>query len=604
MKDLRYLPYSKKYFQLILLLALVFLNLAPLGTFPVYAAPGNDAWQNATIINSIPFSDSVNTTTANQELDEPELDIPNTCEGVRLRAGLTTVWYRYTPPVNALVSLDTLGSNQPVINPSTGTPYEYDTYIAVWTGTIDNNPATQTNLIACNDDNDAGYRSQLGFDAVAGTTYYIQVAQYNGELDHTYVAPPYQGGNLHFHVGYGAQVDVTIGPTLMGSYSINSASEKRDNYNVSNGRVKVESTNSVDMVAAIRLQSFTNNTLYSFTETMGMPQGLLSHKYYFPSYNNTWAPLNSQLRFANLNAASTTVRVTIGASHWDYVVAGLTERRETIPVSGGPVIVESLDTSKKIVAAIRLQSFANNTLYSFAETMGMPFEQLSYKYYFPSYNNTWAPLDSQVRFANLDAAATTVRVTIGASQWDYVVAGMTERRETIPVSGGPVIIESLDTNKKIVAAIRLQSFANNTLYSFAETMGVPAGLLSHKYYFPSYNNIWAPLNSQLRFANLNAAATTVRVTIGNVVVWEQSVPGMTERRETFTVSGGPVIVESLDTNKKIVATIRLQSFANDILYSFAETTSIPTEQLSDFYYFPSYNNLWAPLNSQMRIGVP
>jgi hypothetical protein len=31
---------------------------------------------------------------------------------------------------------------------------------------------------------------------------------------------------------------------------------------------------------------------------------------------------------------------------------------------------------------------------------------------------------------------------------------------------------------------------------------------------------------------------------------------------------------------------------------------IPDEQLSDTYYFPTYNNTWAPLNSQLRFGVP
>ena len=41
----------------------------------------------------------------------------------------------------------------------------------------------------------------------------------------------------------------------------------------------------------------TGSELYSFAETMGMPGGLLSYKYYFPTYNNTSAPLNSQLRF-------------------------------------------------------------------------------------------------------------------------------------------------------------------------------------------------------------------------------------------------------------------------------------------------------------------
>ncbi|HSQ40210.1 MAG TPA: hypothetical protein VLM78_08605, partial [Anaerolineales bacterium] len=70
-------------------------------------------------------------------------------------------------------------------------------------------------------------------------------------------------------------------------------------------------------------------------------------------------------------------------------------------------------------------------------------------------------------------------------------------------------------------------------------------------------------------------------------------------------------IESLDPvtelpapDKKIVAAIRLQSYGNNILYSFSETTGIPVEQLSDIYYFPTYNNTWAPLNSQLRFGVP
>jgi chemotaxis receptor (MCP) glutamine deamidase CheD len=290
---------------------------------------------------------------------------------------------------------------------------------------------------------------------------------------------------------------------------------------------------------------------------------------------------------------------------WEDDVPGQEERRLYFNVSGGPVVVESLDTNKKIIAAIRLQSYANDTLYSFSETMGIPAEQLSYRYYFPTYNNTWAPLNSQLRFANLESTTTRIRVTIGGvNVWEDDVPGQEERRLYFNVSGGPVVVESLDTNKKIVAAIRLQSYANGTLYSFLETMGVPEGLLSHKYYFPTYNNTWAPLNSQVRFANLETTPTTIRVTIGGTVVWEQSVPGQEERRLYFNVSGGPVIIESLDTNKKIIAAIRLQSYANNTLYSFAETMGIPAEQLSSVYYFPTYNNTWAPLNSQLRFGVP
>jgi hypothetical protein len=295
---------------------------------------------------------------------------------------------------------------------------------------------------------------------------------------------------------------------------------------------------------------------------------------------------------------------------WEQLVPGLEERRLTFPISGGPVIIESLDPTKKIVAAIRLQSYADNTLYSFSETMGIPDQFLSHQYYFPTYNNTWTPLNSQLRFGNLNNTPITVKVTIGASSWFYDVPANAERREYLNVSGGPVIIESVDTNgnptpdKKIIAAIRLQSYANNTLYSFVETMGVPSGLLSHKYYFPTYNNTWAPLNSQIRFGNLDANPTTIRVTIGGNVVWQDVVPGLEERRLTFPVSGGPVIIESLDPAKKIVAAIRLQSYANNTLYSFSETMGISVWEMSNTFYFPTYNNTWAPLNSQLRFGVP
>ena len=200
----------------------------------------------------------------------------------------------------------------------------------------------------------------------------------------------------------------------------------------------------------------------------------------------------------------------------------------------------------------------------------------------------------------------------------YTLQPKEERREYYEVSGGPVVVESLPDNpglgttqQDIIAAIRLQSKPGSILYSFVETMGVPSGLLSTKYYFPTYNNTWAPLNSQLRFSNLGEQPTQVRVTIGGVEMDTYTLQPKEERREYYDVSGGPVVVESLPDNpglgttqQDIVAAIRLQSKPGSILYSFSETMGIPAEQLSDTYYFPTYNNTWAPLNSQLRFGVP
>jgi predicted small integral membrane protein len=556
-------------------------------------SPAHDDFANARLIDRITYEDlDVDVTGATTQIGVDPDNIGPCDTNQYYNIGNKTVWYVYTnntnPPTSQSLAIDTKGS----------APVEYDTLLSVWKET-----SGGLSLVTCNDDNGQGY-SEVTFIAEPGSTYYIQVAEFNGIEGGTLGGNV--GGTLQFHA-YIRNIEVRLGSLLLGTYFVPSGDEKRVYYNESGGPLKVKSLDSLtNIVSAIRLQSYANNTLYSFVETMGVPQGLLSYKYVFPTYNNTWAPLNSQLRFANLETTPTTIRVTIGGTVvWEQSVPGQEERRLYFNVSGGPVVVESLDTNKKIIAAIRLQSYGNNTLYSFSETMGIPAEQLSYRYYFPTYNNTWAPLNSQLRFGNLETTPTTIRVTIGGTVvWEQSVPGLEERRLYFNVSGGPVVVESLDTNKKIVAAIRLQSYANGTLYSFVETMGVPQGLLSHKYYFPTYNNTWAPLNSQVRFANLETTPTTIRVTIGGTVVWEQSVPGQEERRLYFNVSGGPVIIESLDTNKKIIAAIRLQSYANNTLYSFAETMGIPAEQLSSVYYFPTYNNTWAPLNSQLRFGVP
>ena len=329
-------------------------------------------------------------------------------------------------------------------------------------------------------------------------------------------------------------------------------------------------------------------------------------------------PTNSVKITTDMSSTSAEVQVSIGGNVMgNYTVARYEEKRLYYDVSGGPVIIESLN-NREIVAAIRLQAMQNEAttdqiLNSFIETMGVPEGLLSDKYYFPTYNNTWGPLNSQIRFGNLSAETTRIRVTIGKDVvWENDVPGQEERRLYFDVSGGPVIIESLDETK-IVAAIRLQSMQNEglpnqVLHSFAETMGIPAEQLSDRYYFPTYNNTWGPLNSQVRFGNLSTETTRIRVTIGKNIVWEDNVPGQEERRLYFNANGGPVIIESLDETK-IVAAIRLQSIQNEglpdqVLNSFSETMGIPAGQLSDRYYFPTYNNTWGPLNSQARFAVP
>jgi hypothetical protein len=400
-----------------------------------------------------------------------------------------------------------------------------------------------------------------------------------------------------------ANINVDIGGNLMGSYAIPPGQEKREFYPASGGPVKVTSTNTMDIIAAIRLQSMNSGILLDYNETMGIPEGSLSTKYIFPVYENKWAPLNSQLRFAHLGAGTKTIKVTIGTETWTYDVAEGQDKRIFLDRSGGPVIVESLDGVTKIVAAIRLQSMSNNVLNAYSETFGIPIEDLSTRYYFPVYENLWAPLNSQLRFAHLGVGTKTIKVTIGSESWTYDVAEGEDKRIFLDRSGGPVIIESLDGVTKVIAAIRLQSMKSGTLLDYNETMGIPAGSLSTKYIFPVYENLWAPLNSQLRFAHLGAGTKTIKVTIGTET-WTYDVAEGEDKRIFLARSGGPVIVESLDGVTQIVAAIRLQCMKDGLLNCYSETMGIPFEFLSDTYYFPVYENLWTPLNSQVRFGAP
>jgi chemotaxis receptor (MCP) glutamine deamidase CheD len=587
-----------------LLLVILLFTLGTENIQTVYAADAatNDNIGDAIVITGLTYTKTFDTTQAAN--DDPYIaPTRGPCTGTKppnsnLNEGYKSLWYTYTPLANESIQADTFGSY-----PLDAPDQDFDTYIVIWKKVGGTAGAPTLELVGCNDDT-YGVVSRLTFVGIQGTTYYFEIAQYNGVVGSSLPYDP-TNANLVFNVNI-TNTDVFIGSTLMNRYYVSPGNAQLDSYNVSGGPMKVQSVNPAKNVASIRLQSYVSNTLYSYIETMGVPEGLLSHKYYFPTYNNTWAPLNSQIRFGNLNAAATTIRVTIGGVNvWQESVPGLEERRLYFNVSGGPVVIESLDPTKKIVAAIRLQSMTPSALYSFAETIGIPDEQLSHKYYFPTYNNTWGPLNSQIRFGNLNDTATTIRVTIGGViEWEESVPGLQERRLYFDVSGGPVVIESLDPAKKIVAAIRLQSMTPSALYSFVETMGVPEGLLSHKYYFPIYNNLWAPLNSQIRFGNLNGTATTIRVTIGGVNVWEESVPGLQERRLYFDVSDGPVVIESLDPLKKIVAAIRLQSMTPSALYSFSELMGVPDEKLSNINYFPTYNNTWGPLTSEIRFGSP
>ena len=127
----------------------------------IQAVPANDEAASATAISAIPFADTINTTEATTNPDDPFC-----------LSNEQTVWYTFTPSVNMQLNANTFGS-------------DYDTGLSLFSGT----PGALTPL-ACNDDAGGTLQSSLIFEAQAGTTYFFLVESYPGA----------GGGNLIFNL--------------------------------------------------------------------------------------------------------------------------------------------------------------------------------------------------------------------------------------------------------------------------------------------------------------------------------------------------------------------------------------------------------------------
>jgi hypothetical protein len=140
---------SSKLFRWIVTLLIGAVLVLPAPAPVLAVAPTNNDIGSATVISSLPFTDSIPTTEATADVNDPD------CVG----ADNNTVWYAFTPDHNSEIVAETFGS-------------DYDTTIGVYTGTPGN-----LKLVACGDQfflNDA----HVIFKAKAGTTYYFMVSDY------------------------------------------------------------------------------------------------------------------------------------------------------------------------------------------------------------------------------------------------------------------------------------------------------------------------------------------------------------------------------------------------------------------------------------------
>lgn len=166
-----------------LLACLLVLAAAPVATAVEPAAPANDDIANPTVIGSLPFTETIDTTNATIGATDPGY-----CAAPEWGQSLATVWYAYTATTSGPVGAMTYGS-------------DYSTTLDV--GVPDGKGGID--VLACNVDNGGTSQSAVRFEAEAGVTYLISVgADPFAEVD---------GGQLVFSLevaGPGLAVDVEI----------------------------------------------------------------------------------------------------------------------------------------------------------------------------------------------------------------------------------------------------------------------------------------------------------------------------------------------------------------------------------------------------------
>jgi len=612
--------------QIISLLAILVLNLAPGGVRTAYAL-GNDNFANAKVFTDVdisyrdPLSGSLDVSSYSTETNEPAPPAipaaPYACSQGNtgnhdVGLGFRTAWYKFTPGIARLVSFDTIGS-------------DYDTYITVWSSTVPNPNFSDLSFVDCNDDTSAGFQSKVSMTIPQaavdnGTTYYIQVANYS--CDYAPPDPPCTSGtpeanpHLVFHANL-SNIEVTVGGPTRGTYYLTAGDSQKAVYNPANaGPLLITSKTADQLIASMRVIQKVNTKNVSYSELMGFPADQATTDYYFPWYT-TNSSTNSQLRIVNVGNQTTTVAVHVGVNKTikgSYSLAPGTSKLVVYSsLNSGPVWVSSRIGSapgSNIIVSMRVLYKYSGVITSYSELMGFPSNQLSTEYLFPWYK-TASGLTSQLRVANVDDQATTVQVYIaGLPQGAPISLGVGAAKQIAVYTGvnkGPVRVVSTNPDASIIASMKQTYKGGSIPQSYSEMMGYPKENLTTEYQFPWYNNTSIVLSS-LRIVNVDDFdATSVNVYIGSNLQTPISLAAGESSLVSYALipDEGPVRVVSTNSAANILVSMQITYKQSGKAVSYSEFTGIPYfgSTTNTAYLFPWYANT-TTLKSELRFGYP
>jgi len=123
--------------------------------------PGNDPFEDATPLSSASFTAS--TVRATVQSGEPTMCV---ADGTYVDGISATIWYRLIPDYDTIVTIDTSGS-------------DFDTTLGLYeSGSYGDVSVESLTPLACNDDHDSTYQSQIVAEVTEGQTYWLQVGGY------------------------------------------------------------------------------------------------------------------------------------------------------------------------------------------------------------------------------------------------------------------------------------------------------------------------------------------------------------------------------------------------------------------------------------------
>ncbi|HKY52811.1 MAG TPA: DUF1996 domain-containing protein, partial [Anaerolineales bacterium] len=420
-----------------------------------------------------------------------------------------------------------------------------------------------------------------------------------------------------------ADVNVSIGGANQGKFGIPDGGSTRAGFaGLDNGPVKIESTNGLDILSALRVIWKEPGFRASYSEMMGLPKEQLSTEYWFPWYNNSMpASMDQGFRIGNVNATSTAIQVWVGTMQLESFTLGAgASVRKSYNVDNGPIRIVCTDCSgsEKIIAALRVIWQEPGKRFSYSEMMGLPKEQLSTEYWFPWYNNAVpASMDQGFRIANVSSTeSNTVEVWVGTTKLDTISLNPgASTRVGYNVDNGPLRIlctSCTNTNyDQIITALRVIWKEPGFRASYSEMMGLPKEQLSSEYWFPWYNNaVPASMDQGFRIANVSSTeSNTVEVWVGNSKLATIPLAAGASTRVGYNIDNGPIrIVCTTCTNAnydQILAALRVIWKEPGFRASYSEMMGLPAQALSTEYWFPWYNFAApASMDQGFRIAAP